>query len=1037
MNCNDNANIVKKPISEDFVNNNKENERDPAKKWMLNPLRVSDNLFGERRLSSDDASARESSESEDQDKSSPPPSDDIDVNMNRDRLLPGNADNPLADQLRAVTERITQLVSDAGTADNPKNLQDLAVLQTTLFTLQQQHLLQMQILAHMQNQMKPQGERGGESDVPVPSSALFGAQDQSKKQVGSEPLRKLQDFIGADNLSGAKSVGGKSMAEPNIDIPIGPRSSPTGILKSSYPEPPVSLTSSIITPSDASEPSSASSSLNSLELLQQKAQGILNNASHGLLKNSLADLTYNKSVNKDDPHFKHRCKFCGKVFGSDSALQIHIRSHTGERPYKCNVCGNRFTTKGNLKVHFSRHSQSFPHVQMNPNLVPEHLDKFYPPLLKQIEDAEKRGLPLPDTRNPMAGMLPHIPPGTKPPMGMPGLPKLSDLGPFPGMPGPPPMPSPFSSMPRLPMPGMPSSPRMSLNLPSEPVKKEELPGDSKPPTPVTSMAMVPPQLSVLFPFPKFGDHLPPVTSRAEQQQPSPELAFKPITLGPKPSTPSSDKDRDQSPVKREESPIDDDEDDSMQEEPENLSKESKDEDEGSDDNSKDGLTPPRGLAPEMFPPHLQLPPRRPLFPFPQLPNNLFRPQMMPRLPFPGPGDTGLMPPSMFGAGGGGGQQMSEGSEEWENFIEIDKEGETSKLEHLVNQLGHKLSDPNECIVCHKVLSCKSALQMHYRTHTGERPYRCKICKRGFTTKGNLKTHMSVHQIRAPVRAFHQCLICQKRYPNALVLQEHIKTHTGAPTELTIDQISAAEIKDFPAFGPGSGPLTSVGSSMPPSMTSLSSSLFPGMAGADMDRERRSFKTEEEEDQDSMERRSSGSFEGSSEGSTGATPDRHLGGHEGPQFGGMSLQHLTALANADKHLNGQLSRNLPQDLSTAAKKGDGSQADESPSHSPRNKSRLDDQRSPSPSSSNNGLDPLRPDVIPKSAPMNIPFTGALDLTPGGTPSFPFNLLGSGSPFSMMTTPPSPSILSQLAKANPQDLASLGLLLPTSAAGLNCK
>lgn len=34
----------------------------------------------------------------------------------------------------------------------------------------------------------------------------------------------------------------------------------------------------------------------------------------------------------DDPFFKHKCRFCHKVFGSDSALQIHIRSHTGTSP---------------------------------------------------------------------------------------------------------------------------------------------------------------------------------------------------------------------------------------------------------------------------------------------------------------------------------------------------------------------------------------------------------------------------------------------------------------------------------------------------------------------------------------------------------------------------------------------------------------------------------------------------------------------------------------------------------------------------------
>uniref|UniRef100_A0A8C4QH55 Homeotic protein spalt-major n=1 Tax=Eptatretus burgeri TaxID=7764 RepID=A0A8C4QH55_EPTBU len=76
----------------------------------------------------------------------------------------------------------------------------------------------------------------------------------------------------------------------------------------------------------------------------------------------------------DDGFFKHKCRFCSKVFGSDSALQIHLRSHTGERPFKCNICGNRFSTKGNLKVHFHRHKDRYPYIQMNPFPVPEHLD---------------------------------------------------------------------------------------------------------------------------------------------------------------------------------------------------------------------------------------------------------------------------------------------------------------------------------------------------------------------------------------------------------------------------------------------------------------------------------------------------------------------------------------------------------------------------------------------------------------------------------------------------------------------------------------
>lgn len=57
-------------------------------------------------------------------------------------------------------------------------------------------------------------------------------------------------------------------------------------------------------------------------------------------------------------------------------------------------------------------------------------------------------------------------------------------------------------------------------------------------------------------------------------------------------------------------------------------------------------------------------------------------------------------------------------DDWEALMEISTTDEGEKIRQLVGDKAIPTTDPNQCILCRRVLSCKSALQMHYRTHTG-------------------------------------------------------------------------------------------------------------------------------------------------------------------------------------------------------------------------------------------------------------------------------------------------------------------------------
>ncbi|XP_006018234.1 sal-like protein 4 isoform X1 [Alligator sinensis] len=480
----------------------------------------------------------------------------------------------------AVNQRTSDAISPSAASFNA-----IPMILEQLVCLQQQQLQQIQLTEQIRIQIAMMAPHALHPSIAAAADPLKALGAHMSQQL-SATVALIGQKAGSQSLSLESLKQGK-LPHPTLGIPAA--GSVAGGLSSSLslkPEANRGLPSSIARFPNPLLPQSSNSVIFQNPL---SAVSVLDPSKKGKGKPPNISVSESKPT-AEEPFFKHKCKFCGKVFGNDSALQIHLRSHTGERPYKCNICGNRFTTKGNLKVHFQRHKDKYPHIKMNPYPVPEHLD--------------------------------NIPTSSGIPYGM-----------------------------------------------SVPLDESNLIVDSKPvlTTLPTSMgAGLPQNISSLA---GIKDSLPSTLSGDMQPRPSPESEGGSSSSGA-------------------------------------ISHES---------GTEQSLSSPQASCSA----------------------SVFR-------------------------GSGASEQGSE----------------TSKLQQLVENIDKSAADPNECLICHRVLSCQSSLKMHYRTHTGERPFKCKICGRAFSTKGNLKTHYGVHRANTPLKMQHSCPICQKKFTNAVVLQQHIRMHMG-------------------------------------------------------------------------------------------------------------------------------------------------------------------------------------------------------------------------------------------------------------------
>lgn len=100
-----------------------------------------------------------------------------------------------------------------------------------------------------------------------------------------------------------------------------------------------------------------------------------------------------------------------------------------------------------------------------------------------------------------------------------------------------------------------------------------------------------------------------------------------------------------------------------------------------------------------------------------------------------------------------------------------------RVHHMTPKPKVKVEKKFSCDLCGKIFLSRGYLNIHARTHTGERPFACEICEMRFTQKIAMQNHMRSMHVAEPQ---FKCKMCGKAFKMKYSLTLHEKLHTTLP-----------------------------------------------------------------------------------------------------------------------------------------------------------------------------------------------------------------------------------------------------------------